>query len=701
MIDTFVRKLEALEAWHAGLMDRQWLQPLSGRWYVVVVIIAISIAAYLNYHVRANQYEFWEQNPQIFALDDGTKLFTTADASYFVGLAQSIKRDGNFQTFNKKRLYPTNKNDLQNNPHPTSALDAPLLSSLIAFFADDSSLKALFETAHWLLPITAALTAIFITIAFGAAGYWLEGSLAATGGGLSLAYMTRSAAGRIDTDQLNLGFFYLMTGLVIFAARARALRTSLMLTIFAGAVMWVFNWWYAKPLFGWAFFTGLVWLSVVIHRDWKRTLSQAIIFSLISGLLWSNFGIGAGYLRSELDFGNLIFPNTFSTISELTVISFTEICMRISGSVLTGALCTIAFGLWCIRHPVFAVVFGPAAAFMYLNFLFGTRTVFFSAPLMWFALGWVFVTGVRFVVQFRQSSLNLQISAIICAIGAGFSFIWISSPTDYLTRPSFSKPALEGFVSLGREVSDKNSVVATWWDYGYASALLSDLNVLHDGGGQNTPVTHYVARALMTDNQAEAARMLSYFSTHTMKEFASDLSQNSQLDKEFSSRERRSEDLNVYLVLTAEMGDWMPSISKVGLWDPIAGKATFPRGTLVDRGLFYDDLKCQQTGQQAIIKCAGAIFNLKTGLVDDRPLMAGLVRIKDGKKTIQFGYENNRAPFVLHLIHEGDKPPRVVLVHRRLFQSLYHQLFFLNHVDERYFTALPGTDPDFKVFKLK
>ena len=60
-----------------------------------------------------------------------------------------------------------------------------------------------------------------IAFAFGVAGYWLEGAVAALGGGLSFTYRSRSAARRIDTDQLNLGFFYLLFGLAFWAGTVR------------------------------------------------------------------------------------------------------------------------------------------------------------------------------------------------------------------------------------------------------------------------------------------------------------------------------------------------------------------------------------------------------------------------------------------------------------------------------------------------
>lgn len=702
MIASLIQKIDTAQAWHNSLTDKPWLQPLSGRWYLLVIIITTSIAAYMNYYVRAAQYDVWETNPEIFALDDGTPLFTTTDASYFVGLAQAIKRDGNFQTFNEKRLYPTNKNSMQVNPPPTSIFDAPLISSLIATIAEDNSAKALLKAAHWLIPVTAVLTALFIVFAFGSVGYWLEGALAAAGGGLSLAYMSRSGAGRIDTDQLNLGFFYLMFGLVIFAARAKSLRASLVLAVLAGAVMWVFDWWYAKPLFGWAFLIALVWLSAVCHRDWKRSLYQGFLFFLISGLFWGNIGIGQGYYLSELGFGGLVFPNSFTTISELTVLPFITVVERVSGSFWLGMVGVIAVGLWCLRHPVLAVVFAPAGAFMVLSFYFGTRTIFYSAPFLWFGLAWFLVTGVRALIQLLKTEMWVQNATISATAVFGFMVIWVSSPIDYIVRPAFPKSALQGLSSLVTLPSNEQTVVASWWDYGYASVLLTNFNVLHDGGGQNTPVTYYVARALMTSSQSEAAGILTYFSENGLEDFKADIASDKTFDSKLGLYKKAKSQQTIYLVLSDQTADWIPSISKIGLWDPMKGVHTFPAGIKPADGMRYTNLKCDPTKQPDIIKCDGRLFNLKTGMVDKKPLLAGLIQMQDGTRTVQREYKDNqRAPFILHLIKRGDDAPQIFLAHRRLFNTVFHQMFYLNQVNDQFFEPVFMQDPDFKVFKIK
>ena len=173
--------------------------------FVIALIVKHLIAAGMSGYVRHWQYQVWEQNPEIFYLDDGTPLFTTTDAPYFLGLAKAIKEEGSIQAFTEMRSYPNAlKRDSGEQSH--SLRDAPLLSVVLSIIAKDTTQKAMLQAGHMLIPVTAFLTALMIVFAFGAAGYWLPGAIAAAGGALSFTYLTRSGAGRIDTDQLNLGF---------------------------------------------------------------------------------------------------------------------------------------------------------------------------------------------------------------------------------------------------------------------------------------------------------------------------------------------------------------------------------------------------------------------------------------------------------------------------------------------------------------
>ena len=163
----------------------------------------IAIAA--NGHMRSWQFAQWQAAPDIYFVNDMPSV-STADAGYFLAKAKAIKTDGNSDAFLQKRLFP-NHRDIQDNPDNRLTREQ-LLSVIIAYFAPDASNRALLEAAHAMLPITAMMTALAIICAFGIAGFWWEAAIAALGGGLSFSYLSRSAVGRIDTDQLNLCLLY-------------------------------------------------------------------------------------------------------------------------------------------------------------------------------------------------------------------------------------------------------------------------------------------------------------------------------------------------------------------------------------------------------------------------------------------------------------------------------------------------------------
>ena len=193
--------------------------------------------------VRGQQYQVWQQQAHSHSLD-GATLFSTTDASYFLRAAKVIGDGDTFNEFMAKRDYPNAARAYERDPFDSGLREFPLLSVVISFIAEDNSIPSLSDAAHWLLLVSAGLTAAAIVLAFGATGYWLEGCIAAIGGGLSASYLMRSSAGRIDTDQLNLGFVYLLLGLAVMVARTRDWRLCVLLSLVVSGVAFLFMWWY-------------------------------------------------------------------------------------------------------------------------------------------------------------------------------------------------------------------------------------------------------------------------------------------------------------------------------------------------------------------------------------------------------------------------------------------------------------------------
>ena len=241
---SFSQRIDQIQSHHRAFVDRPWLVLPSGRLYVALILLLSMAATFSNFHVRSQQFSYWQSQPDIFFVED-TPLFSTMDAGYFLGIAQSLSRQDTPHDFEARRSFPDGRNSAQNVADVTPA-KAPLLSSLIYWLVDNDSPQALLETGNAVIPITAAITALAIILCFGATGYWLEGSVAAVGGGLCMAYLQRSSIGRINTDQLNLGFFYLLFGLAIWAGRAQKWQVSLGVTIMAGLTARLFMAWYGK-----------------------------------------------------------------------------------------------------------------------------------------------------------------------------------------------------------------------------------------------------------------------------------------------------------------------------------------------------------------------------------------------------------------------------------------------------------------------
>ena len=686
-------KIDKVQYWHARLTDYSWLHPVKPtKLLILFILLSGLMAAGMNGYVRYWQYDVWKQNSQIFYLDDGTPLFTTTDASYFLGAAQAIKRDKNVQTFNEKRQYPRIKEAFEQDPPKPSLRDAPLLSVVLSLMAENSSVKALLRAGNDLIPITAILTALMIILSFGAAGYWLEGSIAAAGGGLSMAYLPRSGAGRIDTDQLNLGFFYLMTGLVIWAARAKSQRAALVLAALAGAVFWLFDWWYSKPFFGWAAFIGFIWLSLVCRRNIKLLVLQSLLFLGLSGLPSMGPGVSgdSAYLADTLSFEGLIFPNTFDTITEVTRIPFSEILNRLSGSVLLGGLSILGLGLWAIRHPAMAIVFGPAAAFALLNFVIGNRAIFYSAPMLWFGFGWLLLSLARYL-ETKITNLHLRPAAPLIAVSIGFLSVWFFSPTSYVQSPTFDKSTVRHFQKLDTILPKTNIVIASWWDYGYMSIFVNGRATLHDGGGQTSPTTYLIANNLIQNIQKQAALELNILGNSGFK----DVLQN-RFGKGQQSTESATE---IYLVLTEDMTRWMSSISKIGAFDIKTGRPYKFDGVKPDYQLGYQNLTCQPTDSVEEFLCNGDKLNLVSGALGKRAILYGAVVSKDGQRTNGRQFSNANTPFILHS-EIGTKVTRNVLIHSDLYFSVFHQLYYLNQPDPKYFELVYDAFPKMRVFRV-
>ena len=227
---------------------------------------------------------------------------------------------------------------------------------MISFFSPTASLADLLDAGHFILLVSAALTAGMIILALGATGYWLEGTIAAFGGGLSSSYLVRSSYGRIDTDQLNLGLLYLIFGLMMLSARSKSAIGTLIWAAAASVTACIFMTWYGKPELIWMAFFAYLWLLVALRKDLKVAALALMLIYVIAPVGLPN-PFTSAYVQETIVNGSFLYPNTLTTITETARISLSDILVSTAGSVEMGLVCLLGLGLWSIRHPVMAFAY--------------------------------------------------------------------------------------------------------------------------------------------------------------------------------------------------------------------------------------------------------------------------------------------------------------------------------------------------------
>lgn len=64
---------------------------------------------------------------------------------------------------------------------------------------------------------------------------------------------------------------------------------------------------------------------------------------------------------------------------------------------------------WAVRHLVYAIDLGPLAVFAMLNFVIGSRAIFYSALAVWFGLAFIITAG-RAIYQIVLARISGRLS---------------------------------------------------------------------------------------------------------------------------------------------------------------------------------------------------------------------------------------------------------------------------------------------------
>ena len=325
-----------------------------------------------------------------------------------------------------------------------------------------------------------------------------------------------------------------------------------------------------------------------------------------------------------------------------------------------------------------------------MNFVIGNRAIFYSVPMLWFGFGWLLLSLARYL-ETKIAVSHLRAAVPLIAVSIGFVSVWLASPTNFVQSPTFDKSTVTHFQKLDTLLPKTNIAIASWWDYGYMSMFLNGRPTLHDGGSQTSPTTYFIANNLIQKSQKQAALELKTLGNDGFRNVIKH-----RLGEVQKSSDSATE---IYLVLTENMTRWMPSISKIGAFDIKAGRPYQFDGVKPNYQLGYQELACQPTSSVQEFLCNGDKLNLVSGTLGNRAILHGAVTSKNGQRTSGRKFSNANTPFILHS-EIGTEATRNVLIHRDLYFSVFHQLYYLNQPDPKYFELVYDGFPKMRVFRI-
>ncbi|MBF0316983.1 MAG: hypothetical protein HQL04_02330 [Nitrospirae bacterium] len=237
------------------------------RW---VFLVALTLCCCLSALARYHQYHQWQKTPQMYFVD-GKPMMTTMDAFLWLRFARQYKTDSYDNTGpDTMRFYPVGYSK------PPFVLLSYLSAKLSVFFDNIE------ENATLVIPILASLFIIPFFVYFLEIGYPTVAVVGSLVGTFNHIYMTRTAIGRLDTDSLNMFFFFLVSYFILLTCKDNRQRNLYLYSAIAGISMFAFHTWYHLKMLAEFYLFVLVVYLLVNGIHWRKILKVALIFVIFS-----------------------------------------------------------------------------------------------------------------------------------------------------------------------------------------------------------------------------------------------------------------------------------------------------------------------------------------------------------------------------------------------------------------------------------
>ena len=253
-----------------------------------------------------------------------------------------------------------------------------------------------------------------------------------------------------------------------------------------------------------AWVCAVIFLTVIVASSIVQEPVTAIAQKISVYLSPSGNGEGLALSRP-------VFPSIVQSIIEAKHVAMSEILGR-------GAFASW-LGWLALLSSVAVVLLRPAALFLFplvvlqlASVKLGIRFSMFGGASLLVYLGvvlyWLMEIALRRLARKELIGLCAQVG-----LGVAFLVFCYSQYTRIPLTPVVTKAHAEGLVELGDQVPG-DSMVWTWWDWGYATQYYAGLNTVSDGGKHDGRDIFPVALALSTSSPLQANQIIREAAQH-------------------------------------------------------------------------------------------------------------------------------------------------------------------------------------------
>lgn len=223
--------------------------------------------------------------------------------------------------------------------------------------------------------------------------------------------------------------------------------------------------------------------------------------------------LSAGASASGTVADPVIYPAITQSIIEAKQVAWSALFDRMAPIPWLAAVGVLGFLVVCFLRPS-ALFLLPLLAVGLASKKMGVRFTMFALPAVGLGLSVPLVWAVQaFSPQRFRRWLVWGAQAVL---GLFLLVPMIAEYWDYPLTPVLFKPDVEALAEL-KNISEPDSVVWTWWDWGYATQHYAERVTPSDGGLHSGRDVYPVALALSTDSFRQAANVIRYSADHGLK----------------------------------------------------------------------------------------------------------------------------------------------------------------------------------------